>query len=460
MCYIALQKYGKGDLLMKSKNTRLIYWIMSCVLAAALVLCGSCHSYAADVKTAVLERFLEYVTHDTQSDVNSDTAPSTDKQLEFAKLLYQECIAIGLSDVELNEEFGIVTATLPSNTGKTGVPVLGLLAHMDTSYEFTGRDVVPRVWDNYDGGVIKLNEEIELSPDEFPDLKNYIGQTIITASGDTLLGADDKAGIAVILTAMEYLLQHPEIPRGKIRIAFTPDEEIGRGTENFDVEAFGADFAFTVDGGALGELQFENFYATRASFEITGKSVHPGHAKGIMINAALIAAEIASAFPPGEIPAKTEGYEGFFHLTGIEGDIEKSKMSYLIRCFDKEELDARKKFVEDLADSFNEKYGENTVKLDLADQYSNMKEQVDPQIIEFAKSAFSAAGVEPVIIPIRGGTDGARLSYMGLPCPNIFTGAHNLHGPYEFIPLESMEKSVQVVISLCGRLPEFDFKTN
>jgi len=442
---------------MESMNTRLVYSIVSCVLAVALALCGSYPLYAADIKTAVRDRFLEYVTFDTQSDPDSDTTPSTSKQLDFARLLFEECKAIGLSDVELNEEFGIVTATLPSNI-EAEVPVLGLLAHMDTSYEFSGSDVKPQVWEDYDGGVIKLNEAIELSPEEFPDLKNYIGQTIITASGDTLLGADDKSGIAEILTAMEYLINHPEMPRGKIRIAFTPDEEIGTGIGNFDVEAFGADFAFTVDGGALGELQYENFYAAYATFEITGRSVHPGSAKGIMINAALVAAEIASSFPPDEIPAKTEGYEGFYHLSEVEGGVAASQMDYLIRCFDEEEFEARKKFVADLADSFNEKYGENTVKLDLRDQYRNMKEQVDPQIIEFAETAFTAAGVRPIADPIRGGTDGSQLSYMGLPCPNIFAGGYNFHGPYEFIPLESMEKAVQVIINLCSMLPEFDFQ--
>ena len=443
---------------MKNKNTRLIYTVMLCVMAAALVLSGSSRSCAADVRASVLERFLGYVTHDTQSDPSSDTAPSSGKQMEFLKLLYEECKAIGLSDVELNE-FGILTATLPSNI-EAGVPVMGFLAHVDTSPEFSGKDVKPRVFENYDGKDIVLSPETVISPEEFPKLKNYIGQTIITASGDTLLGADDKTGIAEILTAMEYLIQHPEIPHGKIRIAFTPDEEIGRGPENFDVEAFGADFAFTVDGGSLGELQFENFYAAQAAFEITGKSIHPGSAKGIMKNAALIAVEITSSLPPDEIPAETEDYEGFYHLTDMEGDVTKSTMHFLIRCFDDEEFDARKKFMADLADSFNEKYGEDTVKLDIIDQYRNMKEMVDPQIIEFAKSAFSAAGVEPHFVPIRGGTDGARLSYMGLPCPNIFTGGHNFHGPYEFAHLETMEKAVDVIISLCRMLPEFDLKTN
>ena len=448
---------------MKNKN-KLVYAVMLCFLAAVLILYASNHACAAgepegelDVKTAVRERFLSYITYDTQSDPDSDKTPSTSKQLAFAKLLYEECKAIGLSEVELNE-YGIVTATLPSNINKTGVPVLGLLAHMDTSYEFSGKDVVPQIFDNYDGKDIELNAETVLSPKEFPALKNYIGQTIITASGNTLLGADDKAGVAEILTAMEYLIRHPEIPRGKIRIAFTPDEEIGQGTDNFDVESFGADFAFTVDGGPLGELEFENFNAAMATFEITGRAVHPGSAKGIMKNSGLIAAEIASAFPPDEAPSKTEGYEGFYHLVRIDGNVAKTRMEILIRCFDKEEFDARKKFVAYLAGSFNEKYGENTVILNMRDQYYNMKEKVDSKIIEYAKSAFSAAGVEADIVPIRGGTDGARLSYKGLPCPNIFTGGHNFHGPYEFIPVESMEKAVYVIINLCKMVELSDIK--
>ena len=400
-----------------------------------------------DVKTAVLERFLGYVVHDTQSALDSDTVPSTGKQIEFAKLLAEECERMGLGEVVLSD-FGVVMATLPSNMNAK-VPVMGLLAHMDTSPDAPGEGVVPRIFENYDGGDIVLSAETVISPREFPALANYAGQTIITASGNTLLGADDKAGIAEILTAMEYLLQHPEIPHGKIRVAFTPDEEIGLGTENFDVAAFGADFAFTVDGGATGELEYENFNAASATFEITGKSIHTGYAKGIMINSLLIAAELAMAFPPDETPSATEGYEGFYHLAGIEGDVGYTKMYLLIRSFDKEEFEARKKFAADLADSVNEKYGANTVKLEISDQYYDMKEKIDPWIIEYAKSAYAGAGVEPIIIPVRGGTDGAMLSYKGLPCPNIFAGEHNFHGMYEFVPLESMEKAVHVIINLC-----------
>jgi len=427
---------------------------MFCVMAAVLVLWMPCNVYAADmaeeefdIKSAVLERFLRYVMYDTQSDLASDTVPSTSKQLDFARILFEEVKAIGLSDVHLSND-GVITATLPSNIDGD-VPVLGLLAHMDTSPEASGKGVIPQLHENYDGKDIVLSTETILSPKEFPDLQNYIGQTIITASGDTLLGADDKAGIAEILTAMEYLILHPEIPHGTIRIAFTPDEEIGRGTEHFDVDAFGADFAFTIDGGALGELEFENFNAARASFEITGKVIHPGSAKGIMKNSALIATELVSAFPSDDVPSKTEGYEGFYHLERIEGDVAKTKMDILVRFFDDEEFEDRKQFIVNLVNDFNIKYGENTVKLNMRDQYYNMKEKIDPQIIEYAKTAFIAAGVEPVIIPVRGGTDGAMLSYKGLPCPNVFAGEHNFHGPYEFITLESMEKAVHVIISLC-----------
>gem|GEM_PF-10228 len=409
---------------------------------------GEMEDGGAIIKTAVLERVLRYVSHDTQSDPNSDAAPSTEKQTEFAKILAEECKAAGLSEVVLNGH-GIVTATLPSNI-EAGVPVIGFIAHMDTSPDASGQDVIPRVFENYDGKDIVLNAKTVISPDEFPDLKKYAGQTIITASGGTLLGADDKAGIAIILTAMEHLLQNPQIPRGKIRIAFTPDEEIGRGTVNFDIEAFGADFAFTVDGGALGELTFENFNAAKAQMEITGRAIHPGSAKGIMKNAALIATELASAFPANDTPANTEGYEGFYHLTKIEGHAERAVMEILIRSFDGEDFEARKKFVAELADDFNGKYGENTVKLDMTDQYYNMKDKIDPEIIKYAKAAFAAAGVKPDTVPARGGTDGAALSHRGLPCPNIFTGGYNSHGPYEFIPLESMEKAVGVVVNLAS----------
>ena len=399
-----------------------------------------------DIKTALKTRFLRYVTYDTQSDASSSTAPSTYKQLVFARLLVEECKAIGLIDVKVCAN-GIVTATLPANTD-AALPVIGFLAHMDTSPDASGEGVIPRVFENYDGRDIVLDGGTVISPNEFAGLNRYIGQTIITASGNTLLGADNKSGIAIILTAMEYLIRNPDIPRGKIRIAFTPDEEIGRGTVNFDVEAFGADFAYTVDGGAVGTITFENFNAAMARIEITGRSIHPGTAKGIMVNSALIAADFISAFPPEEVPANTSGHEGFFHLVRMEGNVEKSTMEFLIRCFDEENFEARKRFVADLADKFNEKHGANTVKADIWDQYYNMRKMIDDRLIEYTISAYIAAGIEPIRIPTRGGTDGSRLSYMGLTCPNIFTGGYNFHGPYEFIVLESMIKAVDVVLQL------------
>ena len=399
-----------------------------------------------DFTTSVRERFLRYVTYDTQSDPYSDTAPSTSKQMDLARILADECRAIGLIDVEVSE-FGIVTATLPANTD-ADIPVIGFIAHLDTAPDASGANVIPIVHENYDGRDIVLNHGTVISPGEFPALRNYIGQTIITASGDTLLGADDKAGIAIILTVMEYLIQNPQIPRGKVRIAFTPDEEIGRGTENFDVEAFGADFAFTVDGGPLGELTYESFNAAGALVEITGRSIHPGIAKGIMVNASLIAAELAAALPADETPASTEGREGFYHVNRIEGNVEKATVDMIIRSFDGGEFEARKQFIRNLVNELNEKYGAGTITLNLTDQYFNMLEKIDPWIIEYAKSAFIAAGVEPFVEPIRGGTDGAILSYKGLPCPNIFTGMRNIHGPYEFVALETMVKAVEVVLQL------------
>ena len=397
-----------------------------------------------DITTGVRERFLRYVTHNTQSDPNSDTSPSTSGQTDFAKLLAEECTAIGLIDVTFCD-FGIVMATLPANIN-FDVPVIGFIAHMDTAPDAPGANVIPRVHGNYDGGDIVLDHGTVISPDEFPFMTGYIGQTLITASGDTLLGADDKSGIAIILTAMEYLIQNPDIPRGKIRIAFTPDEEIGRGIENFDVEAFGADFAFTVDGGPLGELTYENFNAADASIEITGRSTHPGSAKGIMVNAALIAAEFVAAFPADEIPAATEGCEGFYHILSIEAGVESARIELIIRCFDK--FEERKQFVTDLTAEFNERYGAGTLTLNLSDQYFNMKPMIEPWIIEYAESAFAAAGVVLYTAPARGGTDGAGLSYRGLPCPDIFTGMRNIHSIHEFISLETMVKAVEVIIEL------------
>ncbi|MCL2108542.1 MAG: peptidase T [Oscillospiraceae bacterium] len=400
-----------------------------------------------DIESGVLERFLRYVTYDTQSDPRADVSPSTQGQINFLILLAEECVAIGLSDVKISEH-SIVTATLPSNLDTADIPVIGFISHVDTSPESSGANVKPLLFENYDGGDIVLGSGTVISPNEFPAMKNYTGQTIITASGDTLLGADDKSGIAIIMTAMEYLLQNPEIPHGEIRIAFTPDEEIGTGIDNFDVETFGANFGFTVDGGPLGNISFENFNAASAVIEVTGKGIHPGAAKGIMVNSALIAAEIVSAFPADDTPANSEGFEGFFHITNISGNVEKTEISLLIRCFESDEFEARKNFVTELIAAFNEQYGENTVKVSITDQYYNMREMIPAEIIEYAKAGYVAAGVEPIIYATRGGTDGVRLSFMGLPCPNIFTGGHNFHGPYEFIPLESMVKAVDVVVQL------------
>ena len=402
------------------------------------------------IRDAVLERFLGYVAIDTQSDYDAESVPSTAKQLDFAKLLVEECEAIGLAEVKM-DEFGIVTATLPANTDRDA-PVLGLLAHMDTSPDFSGTGVVPQVFENYDGNDLALSNSVSLTVAMFPELKDYIGQTIIAASGDTVLGADDKAGIAIILTAMEYFVRHPEIEHGKIRIAITVDEETGTGIEHFDVESFGADFGFTIDGGPIGELEYENFNAAYANFNITGLSTHPGSAKGVMKNAILVAAEIIEAFPADERPSTTEGHEGFYHVDRITGDVSAVSMHLLIRDHDDGLFESRKAFVAGLADVFNEKYGAGTVAVEIVDTYYNMLKMIPPDVVEFAKAAYIEAGVEPLIVPVRGGTDGARLSYMGLPCPNVFAGGHNFHGPHEFIPLESMEKSVEVVVNM-GKLP-------
>ena len=401
-----------------------------------------------DIKIAVRDRFLSYVVHDTQSDYESETTPSTAKQTEFAKLLVEECKRLGLTEIELSPH-GIVTATLPANTD-IDLPVIGFIAHLDTAPDYSGANVIPRLHENYDGGNIILNNGLVISPDEFPALMNYTGQTIITASGDTLLGADNKAGIAIILTAMEYFLRNPDIPRGKIRIAFTPDEEIGSGIETFDIEAFGADFAFTIDGGELGQIAFENFNAASVVFDIAGKTVHPGYAKGIMINAGLIATELVSMLPADETPAMTEGYEGYYHVVDIEGSVESAKVTVFIRSFCRDELEKRKQFSVDIAESLNDIYGADTVKWEINDQYTNMREFIPDWLIDFTKAAFYETGIEPIIVPARGGTDGSFLSTEGLPCPNIFTGGYNFHGPYEFIPLESMVKAVLVVINVIG----------
>lgn len=397
--------------------------------------------------STVAKRFCTYVQQPTTSNSSSKTVPSTPLQLEFANYLFEECKKIGLQDVFVDKK-GYVTATLPANC-ESKAPTIGFIAHMDTSPDACGENVNPQVLENYKGEDIHLKNNIVLSPTEFPDLNSYIGETIITSDGTTLLGADDKAGIAEILTAMEYFIAHPEIKHGPIRIGFTPDEEIGRGADHFDVPSFQCNFAYTIDGGKLGELEYENFNAARANIKIQGKSVHPGSAKNIMKNASLIGAEIISALPCEETPAKTEGYEGFFHLCHMEGSVSSAFLSYIIRDFDKENFNERKKQMEKMIAEKNETYG-NIISLEMYDEYYNMKSVIETNmhIIDLAKEAMSLCGVKPIIKPIRGGTDGARLSFMGLPCPNIFTGGHNFHGPYEYIPVSSMEKAVEVIVQI------------
>ncbi|WP_420834479.1 peptidase T [Caloranaerobacter azorensis] len=398
----------------------------------------------------VVERFLKYVKYDTRSDEESNTVPTTNGQIVFAKELAKELENIGLKDISVDEN-GYVMATLPANVEKN-VPTIGFIAHMDTSPEMPGKNVNPQIVRNYDGKDIVLNKEknIILSPKDYPELKNYIGKDIITTDGNTLLGADDKAGIAEIITAMEYLINHPEIPHGTIRIAFTPDEEVGRGADLFDVKKFNADFAYTIDGGAIGELEYENFNAASARVYINGINIHPGSAKNKMKNSMLIANEFISMLPETETPAHTEGYEGFYHLISIKGSVEKTELYYIIRDFDRNNFENRKKLVEKIANELNNKYGSNTVEIKIRDQYYNMKEKIEEvkHIVDTAIEAMKAAKVTPVVVPIRGGTDGARLSFMGLPTPNIFTGGHNFHGRYEYIPTFAMEKAVEVILKI------------
>lgn len=395
------------------------------------------------------ERFLRYVRINTQSDENSDTCPSTNGQREFGELLAAELKTIGLHDISVDAN-GYVMATLPSNVHEK-VPVIGFIAHLDTSPDFTAIDVKPQRI-TFTGSPIMLNPEksIGLSPFDFPELNHYTGHELITTDGTTLLGADDKAGVAEIMTAMEYLVMHPEVKHGTIRIAFTPDEEIGRGADRFDVAKFGADFAFTIDGGRLGELEYENFNAAKAKIEIKGLNVHPGTAKNQMINSMRIAMEFNSMLPWADVPERTANYEGFFHLISISGSVENTKMSYIIRDHDYLLFEKRKAMMHHVADFLNKKYGEKTVMVTLTDQYFNMREKITPvfHIIELAKRAMTACGVETLIVPIRGGTDGSRLSYMGLPCPNIFAGGHNFHSRFEFIPVKSMEKAVEVIVKI------------
>ena len=404
----------------------------------------------------LLERFLRYVKIDSQSDPESATTPSTDKQWNIARLLRDELEALGMQEVELDEH-GYVYATLPANTDAP-VPVIGFIAHYDTTPDYNGTGVNPQIHENYDGGPIVLNAEknMVLSPDYFPELKKFKGQTLITTDGNTLLGADDKAGVAEIMTAMEYLLHHPEIKHGKIRVAFNPDEEIGRGAHKFDVEKFGARWAYTMDGSDVGELEYENFNAAGAKVIIEGKSVHPGYAKDKMINSILIANEFMSAFPKDEVPERTEGYEGFYHILSINGSTERTEMYYIIRDFDRQKFEARKKFFMDVADRINARFDKPVVKVDMKDQYYNMLEKIQPNmhIIEIAEAAMKDLGITPKIKPIRGGTDGAQLSFKGLPCPNIFAGGLNFHGPYEYVPLESMQKATELIVKIAEKTAE------
>ena len=406
----------------------------------------------------VTERFLTYVKHHTTSDESSDTFPSTKRQLAFAAFLAKECEAIGLQSVSV-DAYGYVTALLPGNTANA--PTIGFISHMDTSPDASGENVLSNIVENYDGKAIPLNGTV-LSPKEFPSLKEYIGQTLITSDGTTLLGADDKAGIAEILTAAEYLLAHPEIPHGAIRIAFTPDEEIGKGVDFFDVDKFHADFAYTLDGGRIGELEYENFNAARAIIRIKGKNVHPGSAKNVMKNAALIGTEIASLLPERETPAKTEGYEGFFHLCSFEGDVTSATLNYIIRDFNAVSFAHRKELLRLIVERKNAQYN-NCIELDLHDEYYNMLSQIEPhmEIVSLAKQAMLDCGITPIIQPIRGGTDGARLSFMGLPCPNLFAGGHNFHSNYEYVPVPSMEKAVSMIVRIAElAATTLDFQKN
>lgn len=399
----------------------------------------------------IVERFLKYVSFDTQSSEEAQGCPSTDKQWRLAEYLRDELTQLGLTEVELDEH-GYLYATLPANTDKP-VPTIGFIAHMDTSPDASGKDVKPRIVENYDGGDIVLDEEagIVTSPRKFPELKQHVGEDIIVTDGHTLLGADDKAGIAEIVQAMVYLMEHPEIKHGKIRVGFNPDEEIGMGAHLFDVEKFGCEWAYTMDGGELGEIEFENFNAASAKIDITGVSVHPGYAKDKMINAALVAADLITVMPDTEIPAMTEGYEGFFHLTGVQGGVEKATVNYIIRDHDRQLFEQRKQYITDIVNAMNDRYGKGTLQLTLNDQYYNMREKIEPcmHVIDIVKQAITDAGVEPQVRAIRGGTDGAQLSFKGLPCPNIFAGGLNFHGPHEFLPIPNMEKAMQTVVNIC-----------
>jgi len=401
-------------------------------------------------KQQIIERFISYVTIDTESDPNSESTPSTAKQWDLANKLVEELKTIGMSDVTIDAN-SYIMATLPSNVDHK-VPTIGFISHFDTTPDFTGANVNPQIIEDYDGKDIILNadQNIILSPDYFDDLLLYKGQTLITTDGTTLLGADDKAGITEIVSAMEYLIQHPKIKHGDIKVGFTPDEEIGRGAHKFDVEKFGADWAYTMDGSQIGELEYENFNAAGAKIKVKGKIVHPGYAKGKMVNSMYFATELINALPRLETPEHTEGYEGFFHLHGIDGNVEETTLEYIIRDHDKDKFEARKALMIKVVSDLNTKFEGDVFEIELTDQYFNMKEKVEPvlHIVDIAEEAMKAIGITPLIKPIRGGTDGSQLSYMGLPCPNIFAGGHNFHGRYEYVPVESMQKAVEVICKI------------
>ena len=404
----------------------------------------------------ITERFLNYTKFDTQSAEDSQSVPSTAKQLVFAEYLKKELEAEGLSDVEMDDK-GYIYATLKSNI-KRDVPTIGFISHYDTSPDCSGADIKAQIVHNYDGKDILLSEGIVSSPKQFPELLSHIGEDLIVTDGTTLLGADDKAGIAEIVQAMVYLQEHKEIPHGDIRIAFNPDEEIGMGAHHFDVERFGCEWAYTMDGGDVGELEFENFNAASAKINIKGVSVHPGYAKGKMVNASLLAAEFVGLLPKDETPETTEGYQGFFHLTGLQSNVEHATLSYIIRDHDRDRFEERKRLIQNAVMQMNERHGEGTVSCELRDQYYNMKEKIDPQmhVIDLVLHAMQAVGVAPKVKPIRGGTDGAQLSFRGLPCPNIFAGGVNFHGPYEFVSIQSMEKAMQVIVKICELTADYN----
>ncbi len=396
----------------------------------------------------LIERLIRYAKIDTQSNADNFETPSTAGQWDLLHELEKEMKEIGLHEVQMDAH-GYLFGTLPATSDKD-LPVVGFLAHVDTATDFTGKNVNPQRVDNYDGNDVSLNGAITMTVADFPDLQNYIGHTLITTDGTTLLGADNKAGVAEIMTAMEYLIQHPEIEHGKIRVAFTPDEEIGRGPHKFDVERFGAQYAYTMDGGPLGELQYESFNAAAGKLTVQGKSVHPGSAKDKMVNASTIAIKFQNAMPESEVPEKTGGYEGFIHLNSFTGDVEQAVLSYIIRDFDKEKFEAKKRHMQQTAEKLQEQYGADVLKLELEDQYYNMREKIEPvmEIVDVAEKAMQTLGIEANIVPVRGGTDGSQLSYMGMPTPNIFTGGENYHGKYEFISAENMEKATQLIVEI------------